>query len=112
YAFRICVTHTAPSRIEYSRSYINVSKGNTGGTVNPGDTLEMRATIVVQGTGSSADSLAFIDTLYNGVGLRYVPGSLALRTNEGKVYKSFTDANTSADAGWIQPNAGDTIIQI
>jgi hypothetical protein len=112
WAYNICVTSPTPSRIEYSRSYINVSKGNTGGTVNPGDTLEMRATIVITSSGSAADSLSFMDTLFNGNGLRLVPGSIALRTNEGKVYKSFTDISTDTDAGWHQQNGFDTIIRI
>jgi hypothetical protein len=80
--FNICVTHPAPSipNIDYSKSYINVTKGSTGGTVNPGDTLEMRATLVIRS--GSADSLSFTDTLFNTNGLRLVPGSIALRTNE------------------------------
>src|SRR5690606_29896923 len=42
--FNICVTTPSSSDIDYSRSYINITKGTTGGTVSPGDTLEMRAT--------------------------------------------------------------------
>jgi len=111
WGFNICITRPTPSQIDYSRSYINVTKGGTGGTVNPGDTLEMRATIVIRGTGSSADSLSFTDTLYHNRGLRLVPGSVSLRTNEGKVYKSFTDADDS-DAGWLTYNGLDTIISM
>jgi len=111
--FNICVTHPAPSipNIDYSKSYINVTKGSTGGTVNPGDTLEMRATLVIRS--GSADSLSFTDTLFNTNGLRLVPGSIALRTNEGKIYgsNSFTDAFDS-DAGWTTMNGLDTIVHI
>lgn len=88
--FSICVQHPAASNIETSRAYINVSKGSTGGTVDYLDTLEIRSTLVVKS--NFADSLCFLDTLYGGKGLRLVPGSIALRTNEGKVYKPFTDA--------------------
>ncbi len=110
--FNICVTHPAPSipNIDYSRSYINVTTGATGGTVNPGDTLEMRATLVIRS--GTVDSLSFIDTLFNTKGLRLVPGSIALRTNEGKIYGSaFSDAFDS-DAGWHYQNGLDTIIKI
>ena len=110
--FNICVTHPAPSipSIDYSKSYINVSKGSTGGTVNVGDTLEMRATLVIRS--GTADSLSFTDTIFNTKGLRLIPGSIALRTNEGKIYGSgFTDAFDS-DAGWFTTNGLDTIVRI
>lgn len=105
--FSICIVDG--SKIETSRSYINVSKGTTGGTVDYLDTLEIRSTFVVKN--NFADSLSFIDTLYNGKGFRLVPGSIALRTNEGKVYKSYTDA-IDADAGHRYTNGLDTIIRI
>jgi hypothetical protein len=94
--FNICVT-TPTAGVEYSKSYINLTKGTTGGTVDPGDTLEMRLTFVVSNT--SADSLAFFDTLYNGRGLRLVPNSLSLRTNEDILYRSVSDA-TGDDEGY------------
>jgi trimeric autotransporter adhesin len=114
--FDICVTHPVPptpATYEISRTYINVTKGNTGGTVNPGDTLEMRAILAI--TSKTLDSLSFIDTLYNTKGLRLVPGSLSWRTNEGKIYgngaSAFTDAN-DADPGRYYTNGLDTIIKI
>jgi hypothetical protein len=115
--FTICVRHSVatPSNIDFSKSYVNITKGNGGGTVNPGDTLEIRATLVLRsGTASSVDSLSMLDTLAAGEGMRLVPGSLALRTNEGKLYKSFTDVY-DADAGWRDAslnNVADTAIQI
>ena len=115
--FNICVRHSspAPANIDFSKSYVNISKGAGGGTVSPGDTLEIRATFVLRtGASGTADSLAFYDTLAVGEGLRFVPGSIALRTNEGKIYKSFTD-NYDSDAGWRDTsinNAADTVIQI
>lgn len=107
--FQICVRHPVPSNIETSRSYINVSKGTVGGTVDYLDTLEIRSTLVIKS--NFADSLSFLDTLYNGRGFRLVPGSIALRTNEGKVYKSFTDA-FDGDAGHRYTNGLDTVIRI
>ncbi|MFL5788054.1 MAG: T9SS type A sorting domain-containing protein [Flavisolibacter sp.] len=110
--FNICITES-PSTIDYSKSYINITKGTNGGTIDPGDTLEMRATFVIKS--NAADSLSFVDTLYNGNGLAYVPGSMILRTNEGTVYKTFTDVITDAnDPGYIQSvGAGpDTVIHM
>lgn len=107
--FSICVTAPAPATVYYSKSYINVSKGATGGTIDPGDTLEIRATFAIKS--GTADSLAFYDTLYNGKGFALVPGSIALRTNEDKVYKSLTDIY-DGDGGWYSRNGLDTTIQI
>jgi hypothetical protein len=116
WTYNICVTDVS-ARIDYSRSYINVTKGTAGGVVEVGDTLEMRATFVIRA--KTVDSLSFVDTLYNTRGLRLVPGSLALRTNEGKVYGNttggvpspFTDA-LDTDAGWRYTSGLDTVIRI
>jgi hypothetical protein len=111
--FNICVTHPAPTAttMDYGKSYVNVSKNSGGGTINPGDTLEIRATLVIKSGSAGLDSLAFLDTLHLGGGVRLVPGSIALRTNEGKVYKSFTDA-VADDAGYFYTSGTDTVIRI
>jgi hypothetical protein len=111
--FNICVTHAAPaaSVIDYGKSYANISKNSGGGTVNPGDTLEIRATFVIKSGAAAQDSLSFLDTLHLSGGVRLVPGSIALRTNEGKVYKGFTDA-IADDAGYYYTSGTDTVIRI
>ena len=110
--FNICITHPAPavSSIDYGKSYVNISKNSGGGTINPGDTLEIRGTLVIK-SGSGLDSLAFLDTLHLGGGVALVPGSITLRTNEGKVYKSFTDA-VGDDAGYFYTSGTDTVVRI
>lgn len=107
--FNICVYHPAGATYDYGKSYVNITRGIGGGTINPGDTLEIRGTLVVRSL--SLDSVAFFDTLYHNAGTRLVPGSIALRTNEGKVYKSFTDASGD-DAGYTYTNGLDTVIRI
>ncbi|HKP31608.1 MAG TPA: hypothetical protein VJT83_02740, partial [Chitinophagaceae bacterium] len=82
--------------LDYGKTYINVSKGTGGGTVETGDTLEIRATFVVRS--SFVDSCAFIDVVP--AGTAYIPSTLSILTNEGKTYKSFTDA-AGDDCGWI-----------
>ncbi len=120
--FNICVTDSGiPGVFDFGKSYVNITKGNNGGTINVGDTLEIRATFVARsnsfGTGrSTADSLSFIDTLLNNEGLRLLPGAtaaLALRTNEGTDYKIFDQA-IDADAGhaFQIPSTLDTAIRI
>jgi len=95
--FTICITNppiTAPV-LFFGKSFINITKGIGGGTVEPGDVLEIRAAVVLR-PNTVLDSCAFYDNLP--AGTSYVPGSLAILTNEGKVYKAFTDA-AGDDAG-------------
>ncbi len=98
--FNICVTHpAAPApQIDFGKSFINISKP-TGGTVEPNDILEIRASVVVRA--ASFDSCQFTDVIPTGT--NYVAGSLRVITNEGKTYKAFTDARFDAanDEGWI-----------
>ena len=65
--FNICVTDLA---IDYSKSYINVTDGRVGGTINPGDVLEIRSTFVITG-GGALTNFSYFDTLKNTGGLRY-----------------------------------------
>ncbi len=98
--FRICVTHpTIPTPlIDFGKSYVNISKPS-GGTVETNDILEIRATVVVRS--GSFDSCSFNDVIP--AGTSYIPGTLRILTNEGKIYKQFTDSrfDASNDEGWI-----------
>ena len=40
----------AQLKIDYGKSYVNLTKGATGGTIEPNDILEVRATFVVGGS--------------------------------------------------------------
>jgi hypothetical protein len=114
--FSICVYHPTGANYDYGKSYVNITRNSGGGTINPGDTLEIRATLVIRSL--SLDSLAFFDTLHNGGGFRLIPGTIATRTNEGKIYRRdspsklpFTDA-FDTDAGYTYQNVLDTIVRI
>lgn len=74
--------------IDFGKSYINVTKGLNGGTIEPGDTLEIRASVVVRS--GVYDSMRFTDVVPTGT--VYLAGTIRVLTNEGKVYKQFTDA--------------------
>lgn len=87
---------SAAQNIDFGKSYINVTKGVNGGTIEPGDTLEIRASFVVRS--GTYDSCAYYDVIPTGTS--YVPGTVRVRTNEGKTYKSFTDP-AGDDEGWI-----------
>jgi trimeric autotransporter adhesin len=89
--FTICIQNpfTGAPTLFFGKSFINITKGTVGGTVENGDELEIRASVVVRAT-SILDSCAFFDNIP--AGTNYVPGSLAILTNEGKIYKAFSDA--------------------
>lgn len=82
--------------IDFGKSYINVTKGVTGGTVEPGDTLEIRASIVVRS--GTYDSCGYFDAVP--AGTSFIPNTIRVLTNEGKIYKQFTDV-AGDDPGWI-----------
>lgn len=82
--------------IDFGKSYINVTKGLNGGTVENGDTLEIRASFVVR-TGTY-DSCRYQDAVP--LGTNYIAGTIRVLTNEGKIYKQFTDAYAD-DPGWL-----------
>jgi hypothetical protein len=109
WTFKICITDPAPGQIDYSKSYINVTKGTSGGSVDPGDILELRATFVVKS--NAVDSLAYYDTLFNTRGFKIVAANIATKTNEGKNYGTFTDA-ADTDPGDYRVTGSDTAIRI
>src|SRR5690349_19375973 len=87
---------TYSQNIDFGKSYVNVTKGLNGGTVEPGDVLEIRASIVVKS--GTYDSCGYFDAVP--AGTSYIPGTIRVLTNEGKIYKQFTDA-PGDDQGWI-----------
>jgi uncharacterized repeat protein (TIGR01451 family) len=91
--FNICVTTPAaavPANVSTGKSFINVTRPN-GGTVVPGDVLEIRVSVNVANNGTNRIFRArFNDTIPSN--LTYVAGSLKLLTNEGKQYAAYTDA--------------------
>ena len=100
--FTICVTQPAgPAAVDYGKSYINVTKGTVGGTVEPGDTLEIRATMVVKTT--TAFNCQYTDNVPTNS--TYIPGTLRVLTNEGKIYQQFGDAAGDGDAANITGSA-------
>src|SRR6476620_12007313 len=81
--------------IDFGKSYINVTKGVNGGTVETGDILEIRASVVVTGTGAF-DSCRFKDVVP--AGTTYIAGTVRVLTNEGKICHQLTDL-AGDDAG-------------
>ena len=82
----------AQAIVQTGKSYVNISKGTNGGTIEPGDTLEIRATIAISrnGTYRNITRVHYVDTIP--LNTIYIPGSLRILTNEGLVFRSYTDA--------------------
>jgi hypothetical protein len=100
WTFAMCVTNPSAPSVDYGKSYVNITKGTIGGTVETGDILEIRATMVVKAN-------ATFNTTYTDAipaNTNYIPGTLRILTNEGKIYKQFTDA-TDGDAASISGSA-------
>ncbi|MBK7376052.1 MAG: hypothetical protein IPJ02_10950 [Chitinophagaceae bacterium] len=120
YTFNICITDPNPTgsaRIDYGKTYANITDGAVGGTINPGDVLEIRATLVVRQNAASQhraiDSVAFYDTLSPGMGFALNAGTIATRTNEGKIYTLFSDAQDADPGHYTTAGVGtDTAIRI
>ena len=112
--FNICITNPgtgSSANVEYSKSYVNLTKGTTGGSVEPGDILEIRATLVIRS--GTIDSVAFYDTLQDNGGFSYETSSLAIKTNEGKVYQAFSDGyDTDGGTTNLVPSTSDRAIQL
>ncbi|MEJ8816821.1 hypothetical protein [Lacibacter sp. H407] len=92
--FNICITTpaaTVPANVSTGKSFINITRPN-GGTIIPGDVLEIRVSVNVANNGSNRIFRArYNDTIPSN--LTYVAGSLKLLTNEGKQYAAYTDAS-------------------
>src|SRR6478672_2932675 len=92
----VATSRSNAQNIDFGKSFINVTKGLNGGTFETGDTLEMRASFVVRS--GTYDSCRYQDLIP--AGTSYIPGTIRVLTNEGKIYKQFTDL-PGDDAGWL-----------
>ena len=73
----------------YSYSYQNVTRNNGGGTMEKGDTIEVRALVKVE---VKTSNFYYIDTIR--AGTQYVNNSLRVITNEGLTFRGpFTNAD-------------------
>ena len=108
------IDHSAFSqnRVDVGKSFANLSKLSTGGTFNPGDTVEIRVTIAVKtvATYTAIDSVQVFDNVP--AKTTYITGSLRVATNQGVTYKGpFTEVldgdQGSNIAGAITINLGN-----
>ncbi|HXS59140.1 MAG TPA: hypothetical protein VN726_23615, partial [Hanamia sp.] len=95
---------------DFSYSYLNITRGNGGGTLEPLDIIEVRALVKVNATTSN---FYYIDTIR--AGTQYITNSLKILTNEGFTFKGpYTNAAnddngvyaTTGGIGRIRVNLG------
>jgi trimeric autotransporter adhesin len=101
--FKICLTDNTVSvpTVQYGKSYFNITKGVNGGTIEPGDTLQLRTTFFL--SAGSTYNVSVTGTIP--ANTTYVPGTIRILTNEGQLYKQWTDA-ADGDPGTI---SGSTV---
>lgn len=92
----LCSTKVS-GQIIFSFSYQNVTRVNGGGTLEPGDIIEIRALILVR---NNISNVSYHDTIP--AGTQYVPGSMKIVTNEGLLFDGpYTDAGGDDQAIYI-----------
>ncbi|MEO5562673.1 MAG: T9SS type A sorting domain-containing protein [Chitinophagaceae bacterium] len=99
-AFTMCIT-TASATIppRFGNSYVNLSKKNSGGVVQQGDTLEIRMTINYSGN-ATLFKARYVDNIpTNTQMLSGTADSIRVITNEGITFRRYTPTpNTNNDA--------------
>jgi len=108
--FSISAAAQGANRVDIGKSFANMSKLKTGGTFNPGDTVEIRVTFAVirQTTFTAVDSVQVFDQVP--AKTTYISGSMRVATNEGITYRGpFTEA-VDTDPG--RNVAGNIVINL
>ena len=99
--------------VRFGNSYVNLSKKKVGGTVEPGDTLEIRTTFYVNSGYGKIYSVRYYDNLPTHTDT-IASEFLRLITNEGATYRQYTLAPAD-DAGSfvkVPAVAGDYQVRI
>jgi trimeric autotransporter adhesin len=95
----VCSGYLAQAQpVDYSKSYVNLNRKTAGGTIRPGDTLEIRFTFFVR-NGIVADSCAVYDNIP--INTTLIPDSLVLRTNEGLRFRPRYTSALDGDQGTV-----------
>jgi hypothetical protein len=98
--FNINVATPDVATYHYGKTYANITKGAGGGTIEPGDELEIRAVFNLRG--NSIYNASYNDFIP--ANTTYIPGTLRILTNEGKIFRQWTDA-ADGDPGTLSGSA-------
>ncbi len=111
--FDICVTSSLLPIVRFGNSYVNISKQNTGGVVQPGDTLEIRM-MLTQTAVATLTNARFVDNIpSNTAMLTGASDRIRIITNEGLPYKQYTLAGADDPATYLaSPPGGEFNIRV
>lgn len=104
----------AQTVVKFGNSYVNLTKKTTGGTVEPGDTLEIRTNYFFPG-GFNGGNIYYVRYLDNiPTGTTFLPAEgIRLITNEGLNVKNYTAAASDDPAAYqANPTASQFNIRI
>lgn len=103
--FSLATLCASSQQIKFGNSYINLTKKTTGGTVEPGDSLEIRLNIWFPNgyNGNTVYYARYIDNVPTNT--QFSDDSLRLITNEGLLYKRWTLSGAS-DPGTYNATPG------
>jgi hypothetical protein len=94
--------------ILFNNGYINLSKKTTGGVVETGDILELKATIRFSNSATPLYAARYVDNIPSNTVMLNGPGdSIRLITNEGLTYKAYTPA-AGDDPATYNPSPGSS----
>lgn len=109
------VSLLASAQVKFGNSYVNVTKKTIGGTVEPGDVLEIRTNIYFPGNYNGSNYIVYSARYIDNVPSNTIfsDDSLRLITNEGLTYKKWTlAADTDPGRYNASPGAGQYNIKI
>jgi hypothetical protein len=102
----LCGLTPVEAQIKPGNSYINLSKKKVGGTVQPGDTLEIRTNYYFT-AGFNSNAIYYVRYLDDlPTKTAFVNDSIRLVTNEGLTYKHFTPTLGDDPASFLASPAG------
>lgn len=111
WGFNICIQDpAAPAAPRFGNSYVNLSKRNIGGVVEPGDTLEIRMTM--QQSSGILIRPRYLDNVPTNTTM-LTTDSIRIITNEGLTYKRYTPAAGDDAATYVaNPGPGEYNIRM
>ncbi|MBO9634705.1 MAG: hypothetical protein J7578_16445, partial [Chitinophagaceae bacterium] len=90
FCYAIFGTTNGYAQVKFGNSYVNLSKKTAGGTVEPGDTLEIRTCYYFPG-GYNSGNVYFARYMDNvPTNTTFIDDSIRLITNEGLLVKRYT----------------------
>lgn len=111
--FSICVTSSLLPVMRFGNSYVNISKRNSGGVIEPGDTLEIRMMMNLSAAATFTNA-RFVDNIPSNTTMLTGPTDrIRIITNEGLAFREYTLAGSDDAATYLpSPPPGEFNIRV